>query len=157
MKRHSPFLILILLLVALDHITKYFVVKNIGLHTSKVVIPGFFNLTQVQNRGAIFGFFSRSSSPWVFVVLTVLSVVAFALIIYYFFGISPSDRWMKLSLSLVLAGATGNLLDRIIRGYVIDFLDFYVKGWHWPTFNVADSCISVGAVLLFILFFFRRS
>lgn len=78
------------------------------------------------------------------------------LVIYYFFKTPSSERLLKVSLSLILAGALGNLIDRVFRGYVIDFLDLYVKGWHWPSFNLADSCISIGALLLIYIFFFKK-
>lgn len=156
MKRNRLYIALIFILVAFDQITKFLVVKNIPIHSTKTVIPSFFNLIHVQNRGAIFGFFSRSSSSWVFIVLTALSLIALGLVIFYFLKTSSSERGMKISLSLVLAGALGNLIDRIFRGFVVDFLDFIIIKWHWPTFNIADSCISIGAALLFILFFFRR-
>jgi signal peptidase II len=77
--------------------------------------------------------------------------------VYYFVKTPAADRLMKVALSLVLAGALGNHLDRIFRGHVVDFLDFYIGRAHWPFFNVADSCITVGAGLLIFIFFFRRN
>jgi signal peptidase II len=77
--------------------------------------------------------------------------------VYYFLKASPEEKWLKISLSLIIAGALGNFIDRIFKGYVIDFLDVSVRGWHWPSFNVADSCISIGAVLLIYIFLFKRS
>ena len=120
------------------------------------VLPGFANLTHVQNRGAIFGFLSQSNSPLMRVILFSASLIALVLIVYYFLKASPQDKALKVALSLILAGALGNQIDRIIRGYVIDFLDLYIKNWHWPTFNVADSCISIGAVFLILVFFFKK-
>ncbi len=76
--------------------------------------------------------------------------------VYYFIKTPASDGKVKLALSLILAGALGNLVDRVGRGFVIDFLDFYVGRWHWPFFNVADSCITIGALLLILFFVIRR-
>jgi signal peptidase II len=120
------------------------------------LIPGFFNITVIHNKGAIFGFFSQTGNQLVYVLLTLASFAALGLVVYYFFKTPPAEKLMKISLSLVLAGALGNLIDRIFRGYVIDFLDFYVEKWHWPFFNVADSCITIGACLLILVFFRRK-
>ncbi len=156
MKRTIPFLMLISVLLVLDQITKFMVSRSIPYGTSKNVIPGFFNFSHVRNRGAIFGFFSQSGSSYVYILLTLASLAAFGLVIYYFLKIPASDKLLKVTLSLVLAGAMGNLLDRLLRGFVTDFLDFYIGRFHWPSFNVADSCITVGAILLVYIFFFRK-
>jgi len=83
-------------------------------------------------------------------------MVALGLVIYYFIITPAAERGMKISLTLILAGALGNLIDRVFRGYVIDFLDFYAGKWHWPFFNGADSSITVGAALLLIFFVKRK-
>jgi signal peptidase II len=89
-------------------------------------------------------------------MLTLASLAALAFVIFYFFKTPTSERLMKISLSLILAGALGNLIDRIFRGYVIDFLDFYVKKWHWPSFNISDASITIGAFIIIFIFFFRK-
>lgn len=143
--------------LALDQLTKYLVVKNINLYEVKKVIPGFFNLTHVHNRGAIFGFLGNSDKPLALVFLNLGALIAFSVVVYYFLKTPLEMSWMKLSFALIISGAMGNLIDRIFRGYVIDFLDFYVKRFHWPFFNVADSCITVGTIILiFILLKGRR-
>ncbi len=156
MKKHGIFFLLVLVMMALDQLSKFIVLKVIPLYTHVRVIPGFFDLTHVRNRGAIFGFFAQSGNRLIHYLLLAASLAALGMIIYYFFKTSSRDTLLKFSLSLVLAGALGNLLDRIFRGYVIDFLDVYIKNRHWPTFNVADSCISVGAFFLILVFFFRK-
>ena len=156
MRKTLPYFILVVLILVVDQVTKSVVAKNIAFGTNRSLIPGFFNLSHVRNRGAIFGFFSQASDPLVFVLLTLASLAAFSLVVYYFIKVPDSERLLKITLSLILAGALGNLFDRIFRGYVIDFLDFYVGRYHWPSFNVADSCISVGAVLLLFIYFFKR-
>lgn len=156
MIRKGIYFLVVVVLMGLDQLTKALIDKNITLQGSREVIPGFFSLTHVRNRGAIFGFFSHSDSRILYVFLTLVSVAALGLVIYYFFKTPLSKKLMKISLSLILAGALGNLIDRVFRGYVIDFLDFYVKDWHWPSFNVADSCITVGACLLIFILIFKR-
>ena len=156
MNRKLIYPVIILALLSIDQLTKALVARSILFQSSKSIIPGFFNLTHIRNRGAIFGFFSHSESRILFVFLTLVSLVALGLVIYYFFKTPSSQRYMKISLSVILAGALGNLIDRIIRGYVIDFLDFHIKNWHWPSFNVADACITVGAFLLIFILVFKR-
>ena len=156
MKDNAVYLLFIIFFLFLDQISKTLVALHLQLYESKVVIPGFFNLTHVRNKGAIFGFFSHLDGFWIYALLTVASLAALVLVAYYFIKTPSSETFLKFSLSLILAGALGNLTDRIFRGSVIDFLDFYVKDWHWPVYNVADSCVTVGAVLLIYIFFFKK-
>jgi signal peptidase II len=156
MNRRIFYFLFILIMLAADQLTKAIVAKKIPFLESKSIIPGFFNLTHIRNRGAIFGFFSQSGSQLLSVVLMLASLAAFVFVVYYFFKTPTSERLMKISLSLILAGALGNLTDRIFRGYVIDFMDFYLKKWHWPSFNIADASITIGACFLIFAFFFRR-
>ncbi len=156
MKRNLPYLGLIALLVGLDQLSKSLIHGTMALHSSRAVIPGFFNLSYVRNRGAIFGFFSQSQNKLVFVLLTAASLIALSIVLYYFLKAPSSEKMMKFSLALILAGAFGNQIDRIMRGYVVDFLDFHIKQMHWPFFNVADSCITIGALVLIYIFFFKK-
>lgn len=157
MKSRRFYFLFILLLLIFDQVSKIFIAQNLPLFSSLNVIPGFFNLTHIHNRGAIFGFLSQSGSQAVHYLLMLASFVALSLVVYYFFKTPPEEKFLEMSLSLILAGAFGNLMDRIFRGYVIDFLDFYLKKWHWPSFNVADASVSIGALfLIFILIFKRR-
>jgi signal peptidase II len=134
-------IILIILIIGLDQLTKFILNNNLILNSPYPVIKGFFYLTLVHNRGAAFGILKNQ------ILLFVLSSI-FAIILIYF-NLKKSRNKKKLSLNdlalgLILAGAIGNLIDRLFLGYVVDFLDFRV----WPVFNVADSAITVGAVLL---------
>lgn len=156
MKRNLPYLGWIALLVGLDQLSKSIIHKTLSLHSSRVVIPGFFNLSYVRNRGAIFGFFSQSQNKLVFILLTAASLAALSIVLFYFLKAGSAEKIMKISLALILAGALGNQIDRVIRGYVIDFLDFHIKQTHWPFFNLADSCITVGALLLVYIFFIKK-
>jgi signal peptidase II len=156
MKRTFPYLFLILTILVLDQVTKVLILKNIPYGTSFTVIPGFFNLTHVRNRGAIFGFMSQSGNPVIYALLTAASLAALGLVAYFFIRVPSQDKLLRTTLALILGGALGNQFDRLFRGFVVDFLEVYVKSFHWPSFNVADSCISIGAVLLIYVFFLRK-
>jgi len=137
-------------LFGLDRWSKFAVVESLDLYSAHPVLNGFFNLVHFRNTGIAFSLFNRSGplvSEW---ILPLASAAAVALILWFFFRGDSLDFRSKLALTLILAGAAGNLYDRAMYGYVIDFLDFYVAGWHWPAFNVADSSITVGAILLLI-------
>jgi signal peptidase II len=157
MRKNLPYLALVAGLVCIDLVTKGLIAREIPLFTSRRVIPGFFNLTHIRNKGAIFGFFSHSGSRAVFLALLAASICALTLVIFYFVKTPAGERGMKLALSLILAGALGNQVDRLAHGYVVDFVDLYIGTRHWPFFNIADSCISIGAVLLLILLLARKT
>ena len=137
-----------IVVLALDRVTKWLVEDRIELHDTLQVIPGFFRLTHVQNRGAAFGLFAESPSEWKVAVLVLFSLVALVVVSALLWRNSHSLTMTGMALSLILGGAVGNLWDRVLYGHVVDFLDFYVSSYHWPAFNVADSAIVVGAVLL---------
>jgi len=155
-KRKAVMLGLIGLLVVLDQLTKAAVAKGLALYQTRRVIPGFLNIIHSRNDGAIFGFLSHAGNPAFRWVLAAASFAALALVVFYFVKTPGRDVLMLTALSLILAGAVGNNLDRIVRGSVVDFLDLYLGRWHWPVFNVADSCISIGAALLLIVIFRRK-
>lgn len=157
MRKKFPYLLLIAGCLVLDQVTKFLVDTKVRYLESVTVIPGFFNLTPIKNRGAIFGFFDHGGGGQAkFMIITVGALVALAFVCYYFFATAASDRLTLAGLSLIMAGALGNLIDRFLKGSVTDFLDFYIKSWHWPFFNVADSCITVGACLLVLTLVIRR-
>jgi signal peptidase II len=137
-----------LVVLMLDRLTKWLVEGRIALHDTVTVIPGFFRLTHVQNRGAAFGLFAESPSEWKVAVLVLFSVVALVVVSALLWRNSHTLTMTGSALSLILGGAVGNLWDRLLSGHVVDFLDFYLDTYHWPAFNVADSAIVVGAVLL---------
>lgn len=156
MKKNAPYFLFMVALVALDQATKYIIARTVDLYESITVIPGFFNITRIHNKGAIFGTFSQANNKLVFALLTAASIAALALVVYYFFKTPAADKLMKVALTLIMAGALGNQFDRLIRGHVIDFLDFYVGKAHWPFFNAADSCITIGACLMLVILFRRK-
>ncbi len=138
-------LTLTLPLYLLDQLTKYLARTGIPYGSAREVIPGFFNLSHVTNTGAAFGSFSNSNT--FFMILSAL--VALGLLLAWFRG-AFTDLFSRLAVALLISGIFGNLTDRILLGHVIDFLDFHVGGKHWPSFNVADSCICVAAGLFFL-------
>jgi signal peptidase II len=135
---------------ALDRITKSIVEARISPFDVHNVIPGFFDIVHSQNRGVAFGILNDSTSVWRTVVLVVFSAAALILVAGMLWRSSRMDRWTVAGLALVLGGAAGNLFDRILWGRVTDFLEFYIGDLHWPTFNVADSCIVIGSGLLLL-------
>jgi signal peptidase II len=136
------------LVVVFDRLTKGLIAQNIALNDSVDVIPGLFRLTHVKNQGAAFGLFSESPSELKVVVLVLFSVAALAVVSALLWKNGNAMNATAIALSLVFGGALGNLWDRVSSGRVIDFLDFYLGQHHWPAFNIADSAIVVGALLL---------
>ena len=132
-------------ILILDQLTKYLVTENLRLHEAVAITP-FFNLVLVYNPGAAFSFLADQSG-WQKGLFVAIALGASVWIVYLLWK-HPADKLFCLALSLVLAGALGNVIDRLQVGAVIDFLDFHAYGWHWPAFNVADAAISCGAALL---------
>jgi signal peptidase II len=142
------------LVAVLDQLTKYLAMQAIPLWTSKPVIDGFFNLVHVRNRGAAFGFLNNGDTDWQFWFFAGVTVLAAGALFWMAKTAPPRSKLFFFSLGLILGGAAGNFIDRCRFRYVIDFLDFYLKNWHWPAFNVADIGITVGVLLL--IFFTLR-
>jgi len=143
-----PYIILVLATLVFDRWTKTLIQKRFDLNESISVIDGFFNITYVRNTGVAFGIFDPLSLPAKSVFLSVFTAFAAVVVITYSIRSSLKNRLLQVALALVLGGALGNLYDRLAYGYVVDFLEFYVGAYHWPSFNVADSAISIGVVLL---------
>ena len=136
------------IVILLDRLTKWLVARNIILDDSVQIIPGFFRLTHLENPGAAFSFLADSPSPFKTALLISFSVAALAVIFVLLWRSRTEFNAISIALSFILGGATGNLWDRIADGRVTDFLDFYVGLHHWPPFNLADSAIVTGALLL---------
>jgi signal peptidase II len=152
MRNRQTFLLLALgvVLFGLDRWSKAAVAAALPLHSSHPVIPGFFDLVHTRNTGIAFSMLNDASpliKEW---LLPIFSAVAVVAIFVLFWRQSQDASRLRWALALILAGAAGNLYDRLVYGYVVDFLDVYVGAWHWPAFNVADSCITVGAGLLLL-------
>lgn len=140
----------VLLLVALDQLTKFLVLSSVPLHDTIPVVPGLLNLTHVQNTGAAFGMLNGVQFPFKAVVVTILAVVALIAIAAYAVRFGSSHWLGRLGLVCVVGGAIGNLIDRATRGSVVDFVDFYWNSFHFWAFNVADAAITVGAIALLL-------
>jgi signal peptidase II len=136
------------LVLILDQATKLYISRTMELYSSIVVIKDFFSITYICNKGAAFSFLA--TSPYRLTVLTFVSLIALAAIIVFFRKLRPDQNFTAFCLSLVFAGALGNLIDRVRLGEVIDFLNVHWYEHYWPTFNVADSAICVGVFLLII-------
>ena len=146
--RKQTYLLLALTVFVLDQWTKWWVEANLVLHRPREVIPGFLNLTHVENPGVAFGLFSGLDSSLRTIVLTGLGLAALAVVGTYYARVDPRQRLLLASLSLILGGAVGNLTDRVLSGSVTDFVDAYYKGYHWHTFNIADSAITIAVGLI---------
>src|SRR5262245_51540072 len=129
----------------LDQLTKWLVLTRISDEDIVAVIPGLFSLVRVQNRGIAFGFLGQISSTAAFALIVLFSSVAIGVVVYLLWRFGAADKFAATAFALILGGAAGNLVDRLFRGSVVDFLDFYYRSYHWPAFNVADSAIVVGA------------
>jgi signal peptidase II len=141
-------------LVAFDQLTKIYIQSKFFLGESIAVIEGFFNLTYVQNPGAAFGFLARSPEMFRENFFLLIPPIAMAIILYFLRSVKVTDRIQIVALSLVFGGALGNYIDRLRVRYVIDFLDFHLNHkYSYPAFNIADSAIVCGIVILFLLSF----
>jgi len=137
-----------LLVLLLDQGSKLLISNTMRLYESIAVVP-YFNLTYVHNTGAAFSFLSEAGGwqRWLFAVLAAIISAALSV---WLARLQKHETLLAAALALVLGGALGNLIDRLTYGYVIDFLDIYYKQWHWPAFNIADSAITVGVILMLL-------
>jgi signal peptidase II len=148
LKNKKIYLGLIALIIAADQASKWLLVKLLPLEGTRDVVKGFFRLWHVRNSGAVWGFLSGHDGGLVPKVITGLAVAALLIVAWFFLRAGGGERLELASYAFILGGALGNIIDRVRLGYVVDFLDAYVRTWHWPTFNVADSCITIGVLLL---------
>ena len=153
LKKLLPWFAIAAAIVAADRVTKLVMLEAFA-PGERLQVTGFFNLVLVFNKGAAFSFLAGASgwqTPVFATISTVASVIISVLIVR-----NSGNRMLCAALALMLGGALGNLWDRLEWGHVVDFLDFHAAGWHWPAFNVADSAITIGAVLLILESFVRR-
>jgi signal peptidase II len=143
-----PYLLLVASILGVDRWTKALVQNRFDLNESIPVVDGLFNITYVRNTGVAFGILSSVSSPAKSLLLSIFTACAAVVVITYSVRSPVRNRLLQVALALILGGALGNLYDRLSYGYVVDFLEFYIRSYHWPSFNVADSAISVGVALL---------
>lgn len=146
--RNLLWLLLSLIVVVLDQWTKQLATTHL-LYANPVEVMPMLNWTLLHNTGAAFSFLSDAGG-WQRWFFTILAIVVSVVLLVWIYRLRPQQRWLAVALALVLGGAIGNVWDRIYLGYVIDFIDVYYNDWHWPAFNIADSAITVGAVMLLI-------
>ncbi len=139
-----------LLIVALDQATKAWVRSALPLHESVSVIPGLLDFTHVRNTGAAFGVLNAVDFPYKSVVISGVATAALVAIAMYSAALASHQLLARIGLALVLGGAAGNLIDRVVEGSVVDFVDVYWRAHHFWTFNVADSAITVGVIALIL-------
>ncbi|PHM61848.1 signal peptidase II [Xenorhabdus ishibashii] len=139
---------LVVVVLILDLGSKLLVLQHFTLYESMPLIP-YFNLTYAQNLGAAFSFLADKGGwqRWFFALVAVAITVVLLVMMY---RSNAKQKLSNIAYALVIGGALGNLFDRLVHGFVVDFIDFYVGEWHWPTFNIADSAICIGAVLIII-------
>lgn len=142
-KQYSLIIFLFIFTLVSDQISKILVVRNLYLGES-INICSFFNIVRVQNKGVTFGLFSGVLQP---IILVMLSLI----IVWFLASYAMKNKNYRLPASLIIAGAIGNVIDRIIYKSVIDFLDFHLGSYHWPAFNIADSAIVIGVFVIFLI------
>jgi signal peptidase II len=156
LRKNILFLAITGLVVLLDQLSKIWIVASLRLHEGFPLIDGFFNIVHVRNPGAAFGFLAAAPPLFRSVFFIAVTVAAILLILRYLRVSRIEEPSLVWALALILSGAVGNLIDRVRFGEVVDFLDVYVGAYHWPAFNVADSAITVGAVMLMMVLLSRR-
>ena len=140
----------------LDRLSKHLVEVGLSFSDTKTVIPGFFNIVRSENPGIAFGIFQENPTESRTMILVAFSILAVLLLAVMLWRIDRLDVPSGIAMSLIFGGAVGNVYDRIHVGHVTDFLDFYIADYHWYTFNIADSAICVGAVLLILAILINR-
>ncbi len=148
MHRSLPWFGLAAAVVLVDQISKWWALSVLAFRQPVEVLP-FFNLTLVFNRGAAFSFLAGAGG-WQRLFFIGLALVIAAVLAVWLVRSAWRQRWLAAGLALILGGAIGNVIDRIRFGHVVDFLDFHAAGWHWPAFNIADSAITIGAIVLLL-------
>jgi signal peptidase II len=136
--------------IGLDQLTKVIVKRTLPLHESHSIIPNLLDFTHVQNTGAAFGLMNAADFPYKSSVMIIIAAVALIAISLYARQLGTHERLSRIGLALILGGALGNLIDRAVSGYVVDFVDVYWGQAHFWAFNVADAAISVGAILVLL-------
>lgn len=151
----TTFVTISAIIIAADQITKYIIANSIPLNVSDPLIPGFLNLVHVRNSGAAFGIFAHNSNLFSRGALAAVSFIALIITVWIVTS-QRLDRSSLVGFSLFFGGAAGNFIDRLLFGEVIDFIDVHLGDLHWPAFNIADSALTVGAVIFCIRLIFTR-
>lgn len=143
-----------ILVIVIDQVTKQAAERALSLHDA-LPVTSFFNITLAYNRGAAFSFLNNAGG-WQRWLFTAISLTVSLVLIVWLYRMTKKERWLSLAIALILGGAVGNLIDRVWYGHVIDFIQVYYQSWYFPSFNVADSAIFCGTVLLIGLTLFEN-
>ena len=147
----SKFYLITLSVLVLDHLTKWIVRTNMELHSAFDVITGYLRISYVQNSGIAFGLFADIQSAWKPYILALMAVTAIVVIVLYSARMPSNRILLQIALAVTMGGILGNFTDRIMNGFVVDFIEVHLRDqFHWPTFNLADSAITIGIVFLLI-------
>ena len=149
------FFIIMVLVVVGDQLSKLWILENFALYDSRVIIPGFFNLTFLRNSGAAFGMLSDMPLLWRQIFFISIAAIALVTLVIMQRKMSKDSSWYTVCFAFIAGGAVGNVIDRVLYGSVVDFLDVYIKNYHWPAFNVADSGITIGVGIFLLLQIFE--
>lgn len=136
------------LIVIADQITKYYATLELKMYKAVAVMP-MFNFTLMHNEGAAFSFLSDAGG-WQRWFFTIISLVVSIVLVFWIKKLKPEEKFQAMAFSLILGGAVGNLIDRVRFGYVVDFIEIYYHQYSWPAFNIADSAITVGVIILIV-------
>ena len=149
-RKRLPYLLAAIAILGLDICTKQAIIGAMPLYSSRPIIDGFFNLVHTRNTGIAFSMFADAGPVVRNAVIPLFSAAAVCFLAVYFWRAGATSVRTNWALTLILSGAVANLYERLAYGYVVDFLDFHLGGYHWPSFNVADSSITIGAGLLLL-------
>ena len=155
-KKYLIVTVISLFVIILDQYTKHLIIQSFALHQALDIIQNFVTIVHARNKGIAFGIFAAQGSGTQTILLIITSCLAIAFIFYLVSSLKREQLFATITLSLILGGAIGNLIDRIRWGEVVDFIDLHWYHYHWPAFNVADSAISLGLVLLIIGMFTKK-
>jgi signal peptidase II len=144
------FIWIAVIVILVDQAVKAVVRPRLGLFDSVTIIPGLFSLTRVHNTGAAFGLLNAIDIPFKTAVMALVQTTALVGLAAYAATLAPGQQLTRIGLSFVIGGAVGNLIDRVYAGYVLDFFDFYWRGWHFWAFNIADASITIGVALMIL-------
>lgn len=134
-----------------DQLSKWWILSSFRLYESREIIPGFFNLVYVTNTGAAFSLLADVDSPWRHYFFLGVGVIAIIGLTAGYFIFRRENKWYGPAFACIAGGAAGNLIDRVRLGAVVDFFDVYIRDYHWPAFNIADSAICIGAGIFIVL------
>ena len=153
---HRLFLLMAVGVVVLDQVSKAVVSATLKMYEIRPLIHGLLNLTRVHNTGVAFGLLAGQASPLRTGFFLAVSLFAMGVVLWMLYRLPPGQKVELVALSLILGGALGNVFDRVRLGEVVDFIDVYYRSYHWPAFNVADSAISIGVILLLYRLVFAK-